>query len=96
MSLDVSPDGKEIAFDLLGDIYTIPFAGGEATRADPRRRLGDAAALQPRRQAHRLHQRRGGGENIWMMDARRRSTAPVTKETFRLLNGPVWTPGRPV
>src|SRR5258707_5178626 len=30
LSLDVSPDGKEIAFDLLGDIYTIPIGGGEA------------------------------------------------------------------
>ena len=30
MSLDVSPDGKEIVFDLLGDIYTMPIAGGEA------------------------------------------------------------------
>jgi hypothetical protein len=24
MDLDVSPDGKSIAFDLLGDIYTVP------------------------------------------------------------------------
>lgn len=31
MSLDVSPDGQTIAFDLLGDIYTIPVTGGEAT-----------------------------------------------------------------
>src|SRR6266568_1515010 len=30
LSLDVSPDGKEIAFDLLGDIYTVPIGGGEA------------------------------------------------------------------
>ncbi|HEY3229554.1 MAG TPA: hypothetical protein VGJ87_10055, partial [Roseiflexaceae bacterium] len=30
MSLDVSPDGKTIAFDLLNDIYVMPAAGGEA------------------------------------------------------------------
>ena len=30
MSLDVSPDGNTIAFDLLGDIYTLPIQGGKA------------------------------------------------------------------
>ena len=30
MNLDVSPDGQEIVFDLLGDIYTIPMSGGTA------------------------------------------------------------------
>ena len=30
-SLDVSPDGKSIVFDLLGDIYTMPITGGKAT-----------------------------------------------------------------
>ena len=32
MSLDISPDGKTIAFDMLGDIYTLPIDGGKATR----------------------------------------------------------------
>jgi len=31
MSLDISPDGQTIMFELLGDIYTMPAAGGEAT-----------------------------------------------------------------
>ena len=30
MSLDVSPDGKSIIFDLVGDLYLIPFRGGDA------------------------------------------------------------------
>ena len=30
MSLDVSPDGKTIVFEVLGDLYQMPIAGGEA------------------------------------------------------------------
>jgi imidazolonepropionase-like amidohydrolase/Tol biopolymer transport system component len=92
LSLDVSPDGKEIAFDLLGDIYTIPFAGGEAKAL-----THDVAwEMQPRYSPDGKHiaftSDEGGGENIWMMDRDGSKHRAVTKETYRLLNGPVWTP----
>ncbi|MDF2774942.1 MAG: WD40-like beta Propeller containing protein, partial [Geminicoccaceae bacterium] len=32
MSLDLSPDGRTLVFDLVGDIYTLPVGGGKATR----------------------------------------------------------------
>ena len=32
MNIDVSPDGKTLAFDLLGDLYTVPATGGVATQ----------------------------------------------------------------
>src|SRR5258706_7329229 len=48
LSLDVSPDGKTIVFELLGDLYTVPVAGGEATRlplSDTAQKDGDTPAF---------------------------------------------------
>lgn len=44
ISLDVSPDGRRIVFDLLGDLYTVPINGGKATRISE----GPAFDAQPR------------------------------------------------
>jgi len=44
LSVDVSPDGQKIIFDLLGDLYTLPIAGGKATRITS----GIAYDAQPR------------------------------------------------
>ncbi len=44
MNLDVSPDGKTIAFDMLGDIYTMPISGGTAKAI----RTGIPFEIQPR------------------------------------------------
>src|SRR5258707_13712338 len=44
IALDVSPDGQELAFDLLGDIYLLPIEGGEARAIA----TGVASQMQPR------------------------------------------------
>ncbi len=31
LSLDVSPDGRTLLLEILGDLYTLPIQGGEAT-----------------------------------------------------------------
>lgn len=91
MSLDVSPDGKSIAFDLLGDIYLIPIDGGEATNISS----GLPWEIQPRfspdgsRIAYISD--RAGGDNVWVMNADGGESRPVTSETFRLLNNPTWS-----
>ena len=32
ISVDVSPDGRQLVFDLLGDLYLLPMDGGQAKR----------------------------------------------------------------
>ncbi len=91
MNLDVSPDGSQIVFDLLGDIYIMPITGGKATPL----RSGMAYELQPRfsPDGRRIAftSDAGGGDNIWIMDVNGSNAKQFTKENFRLLNNAVWT-----
>ncbi|GAB4142135.1 MAG: amidohydrolase family protein [Bacteroidia bacterium] len=92
MNLDVSPDGKTIAFDLLGDIYTIPVTGGTANPI----KTGHAWQCQPRFSPDGkkllFTSDEGGGDNIWMMDANGENAKQITTENFRLLNNATWMP----
>ncbi|MCM2317577.1 MAG: amidohydrolase, partial [Thermoanaerobaculia bacterium] len=92
MSLDVSPDGREIVFDLLGDIYVVPIAGGEAKAIAS----GIAWDMQPRYSPNgkwiAFTSDRAGGDNLWVMNRDGSKPTQVSKETFRLLTQPAWTP----
>lgn len=92
MNLDVSPDGKTIVFDLLGDIYTMPITGGKAANL----RSGLAYEVQPRFSPNGKYisftSDAEGGNNIWVMTADGKEARSITKEKFRLLNNAVWTP----
>lgn len=92
MSVDVSPDGKTIAFDMLGDIFTMPITGGKATPI----RTGLAWEVQPRFSPDgkqlSFTSDAGGGDNIWVMDIDGSNAKQITKESFRLLNNAVWHP----
>ncbi|GGP57245.1 amidohydrolase family protein [Shewanella saliphila] len=92
MNVNVSPDGKNIVFDLLGDIYQMPISGGEAKPIAQ----GIAWQMQPVYSPDGKYiaftSDEDGGDNIWIMDADGSNPHPVTKETFRLLNSPAWSP----
>ncbi|WP_412984554.1 amidohydrolase family protein [Pontimicrobium sp. IMCC45349] len=92
MNLDVSPDGKHIVFDLLGDIYIMNIKGGDAKIL----REGLAFEIQPRfspdGKTISFTSDAGGGDNIWTMNIDGSNAKQITKENFRLLNNAVWTP----
>lgn len=92
MSVDVSPDGKTVVFDLLGDLYTLPIAGGEAKALTHSIAWEQQARFSPDGKQIAFLSDAGGGDNVWVMNADGSNVHAVTKEDFRLLNNPVWHP----
>lgn len=92
MSVDVSPDGKQIIFDVLGDLYIMPIAGGEAKALTHTMAWEMQARFSPDGKQIAYMSDAGGGDNIWVMNIDGSEAHAVTKEDFRLLNNPVWHP----
>eukprot|EP01030_Chromulinospumella_sphaerica_P014123 gene14123-13915_t len=92
MSIDVSPDGKEVLFDLLGDLYTVPIGGGEAKSLTSGVAWDMQARYSPNGRWIAFTSDRGGGDNIWVMNRDGSDMHAVSKETFRLLSQPAWSP----
>ena len=92
ISLDVSPDGSTIAFDLLGDLYTIPAEGGQAARLTS----GLAHDMQPRfsPDGQRLVfvSDRSGDDNVWLMPAAGGEPTQLTKGIGSRFLSPEWMP----
>jgi imidazolonepropionase-like amidohydrolase/Tol biopolymer transport system component len=92
MSVDVSPDGQQIVFDLLGDLYVLPIGGGEAKALTHSIAWEQQARFSPDGKKIAYVSDAGGGDNVWVMNADGSDAKAVTKEDFRMLNNPVWHP----
>jgi imidazolonepropionase-like amidohydrolase/Tol biopolymer transport system component len=95
MNLDVSPDGKRIVFDLLGDIYVMPIEG---SRTAPATRVtsGPAFDMQPRfsPDGRRIafSSDRDGLWNIWTMAPDGKDAVQISREKRWFVNSPAWSP----
>jgi len=94
MNLDVHPDGTEIIFDLLGDLYVVSIEGG------PAKRLTEGAAydMQPRFSPDGtrilFNSDRGSVKNAWIADYDGESLSDirvVTEQSGNMINAAAWT-----
>ena len=92
ISLDVSPDGQRIVFDLLGDLYTIPIGGGKATRLTSGMQWDCMPRWSPDGRTVAFISDRDGGDNLWLVNSDGTGMRRLTKEVDNALSSPEWTP----
>lgn len=91
MSLDVSPDGKWIVFDMLGDIYTLPVEGGTAKRIHGGMSFESQPKFSPDGGTIVFLSDRSGAENVWVMKPDGTDAKAITKDTKAMFVSPTWT-----
>src|SRR5438093_6793399 len=92
LSVDVSPDGRSIVFDLVGDLYTLPIEGGRATRITAGPAWDAAPRYSPDGKTIVFVSDRSGSENLWVADADGRNPRAITRTEGYGYVSPEWTP----
>ncbi|MEO8448144.1 MAG: amidohydrolase family protein [Gemmatimonadota bacterium] len=92
ISVDVSPDGRTVYFDLLGDIYSIPLTGGTATAIATGMAFEGQPRVSPDGKWIVYTSDRDGAENVWVMNLETKETRQITKLRDKIIQSPEWTP----
>src|ERR1700733_6301495 len=93
MSVDVSPGGRWLVFDLLAQIYRLPVEGGEARclTQDSGVALNFHPRISPDGKSIAFISDRKGQNNLWIMDADGKNPRPVFNDKGQRALSPVWT-----
>ncbi|HEY1950416.1 MAG TPA: hypothetical protein VGG97_25620, partial [Bryobacteraceae bacterium] len=92
LSLDLSPDGKTIVFELLGDLYTLPISGGEAKPLLTGMAMETQPRFSPDGKEIAFLSDRDGAENVWTVQADGSNPRKLSDEKRAEFVSPAWSP----
>ncbi|MCP4867764.1 MAG: amidohydrolase family protein [Proteobacteria bacterium] len=92
MGVDLHPDGTKFLFDLLGDLYELPIAGGQAVRLTSGTDWDGDARYSPDGATIVFASDRGGNRHLWLMDADGSRPRALTSDPATRYSDPAWTP----
>lgn len=93
MSVDISPDGQWLLFDLLAHVYRVPIAGGAAQvlSQDSGVALNYHPRYAPDGKSIVFISDRGGQANLWVMDADGGAPRPLLESSDSTFTEPTWS-----
>ena len=91
-SLDVSPNGKFMIFDMLGDLYKVDIKGGNATPLIQDFAWNIHPAISPDGKQVAFVSDRDGLSNVWIMDIDGTHLKQITREKKDIIHAPKWSP----
>ncbi len=94
ISLDVSPDGTTIVFDMMGDIYSLPIGGGKAEQITSGMAYDTHPRFSPDGNSIVFTSDKSGSENVWTLDLTDEEAEPkqITKDNDKYYQEAEWTP----
>ena len=92
MSVDISPTGETILFDLLGDIYIMPAKGGTARNILTGRSYDHMPRWSPDGRQIAFISDRSGSDNAWVMDSDGSNLRRVSDDETWGVFSPAWSP----
>lgn len=93
LSLDVTPDGGTIVFELLGDLYALDSSGGEARAITHGLAFDSQPAVSPDGERFAFVSDRSGNDNLWVADADGSNARQVSfRDDNTLFVSPAWAP----
>jgi Tol biopolymer transport system component/imidazolonepropionase-like amidohydrolase len=87
----ISPDGAQVAFAALGDLWLMPVGGGPARRLMTDPALDTEPAWSPDGRSLAYPSDRGGSMNIWIRDLQSGADRQVTHGSTAAMT-PAWSP----
>jgi Tol biopolymer transport system component/imidazolonepropionase-like amidohydrolase len=88
LSLDVSPDGQTIVFEMLGDIYTLPIGGGTAKLLFGGMAYESQPRFSPDGRMLTFLSDREGSENVWVANVDGTNPRRISSESQMIYCSP--------
>ncbi len=92
LSLTLTPDGKSIVFELMGDLYTLPIGGGEAKPITSGMAFDSQPSVSPDGKWIAFVSDRDGSENLWIAKIDGAEPKQLSKDPQGDFQSPSWTP----